>query len=68
MAWRMLAAMPEGKAIMLGMAGGFGVTTGRCFFSSFGCCCCCYNSAVSLFPRTRLHANQKSLSTKPHRT
>jgi len=29
MAWRMLAAMPEGKAIMLGMAGGFGVTTGR---------------------------------------
>ena len=32
MAWRMLAAMPEGKAIMLGMAGGFGVTTGRCFF------------------------------------
>ena len=31
MAWRMLAAMPEGKAIMLGLAGGFGITTGRFF-------------------------------------
>lgn len=34
MAWRMLAAMPEGKAIMLGVAGGFGITTGRFFFFS----------------------------------
>ena len=67
MAWRMLAAMPEGKAIMLGIAGGFGVTTGRCFFFP-SVVVVGYISAVSWFPRTRLHANQKSLSTKPHRT
>ena len=73
MAWRMLKAMPENQAIMLGMLGGFAVTTGMSKLCKLSSPQTIVNRTKKTYQKIRGYpyystsfANQKSLNTTPH--